>query len=106
MIEEIYAKRLESVGPTVDLFGYPGPFTEPPPPQNDLGEKGHEDPSSHARRAEPSNERILEAVNASEVRRALRAKTGSASGPDLSTVLNPKRKVEEGPGVIEYTQCG
>lgn len=71
MIEEIYAKRLESVGPTVDLFGYPGPFTEPPPPQNDLGEKGHEDPSSHARRAEPSNERILEAVNASEVRRAL-----------------------------------
>ena len=32
VIEEMYAERFESVGPTVDLSNYPGPFTEPPVP--------------------------------------------------------------------------
>ena len=106
VIEETYAERFEGVGPTVDLSNYPGAFTEPPLPPSTPEKSGnvtpnHPNPNSQTRQAEPSCERILDVVNASEVRKAVRAmRTGSAAGKDRIRVLKVKRKAEEGPGFL------
>lgn len=104
VIEETYAERFESVGRTVDLSNHPGPFIEPPLPpttsKKDCDTKQtHADPNGQTRRAEPSCDRILDAVTASEVKKAVSAmRTGSAAGPDRITVL--KRKAEETQGFL------
>ena len=85
MIEATYAERFECAGPTVNLSNYPGPVTEPPSPLDKA----------------PTCDRILDAVTASEVRKAVRAmKTGSAAGPDRITVAQLKKKTEESPGFL------
>ena len=103
MIEATYAEWFESISLTVDLSNYPGPFTEPPvPPTTSEKDSGtHKKQSSQTRQAEPSCNRILDVVTASEVRKAVRAvRTGSAGGPDRITVLKLKRKAEETPGFL------
>ena len=85
VIEATYAERFESAGPTVNLSNYPGPVTEPPSPLDKA----------------PNSDRILDAVTASEVRKAVRAmKTNSAAGPDRITVAQLKKKTEESPGFL------
>lgn len=85
VIEATYAERFECAGPTVNLSNYPGPVTEPPSPLDKA----------------PTCDRILDAVTASEVRKAVRAmKTGSAAGPDRITVAQLKKKTEESPGFL------
>ena len=99
-IEATYAERFESKGPTVDLSNYPGPFTEPLPPTT-AETNSEEQGGQNNRQSEPSRDRILEAVNASEVKKAVRAmRTGSAAGPDRITVAQLKRKTEENPGFL------
>ena len=101
-IEATYTERFESKGPTVDLSNYPGPFTESLPPTiSTEANSDHEERSGQNRQPEPRRERILEAVSASEVKKAVRAmRTGSAAGPDRITVAQLKRKTEENPGFL------
>ena len=102
VIEATYTERFESKGPTVDLSNYPGPFTEPlPPTVTAEANSDHEKQSGQNRQSEPCRDRILEAVSASEEKKAVRAmRTGSAAGPDRITVAQLKRKTEENPGFL------
>ena len=72
-----------------------------PPTTSEKDSGTHKKQSSQTRQAEPSCDRILDVVTASEVRKAVRAvRTGSAGGPDRITVLKLKRKAEETPGFL------
>ena len=102
VIKATYTDRFESVGPRVDLSNYPGPFSEPVLPKiTTETDSDHEEQSGQNRQSEPCPERLLEAVSASEVRKAVRAmRTGSAAGPDRITVAQLKKKTEENPGFL------
>ena len=102
VIEATYTDRFESVGPRVDLSNYPGPFSEPVlPTVTTETDSDHEQQSGQSIQSEPRPERLLEAVRASEVRKAVRAmRTGSAAGPDRITVAQLKKKTEENPGFL------